>query len=285
MAPVFHGLLGSLLLVLPLLPHYVHANAWKNVGKYTGAGSRSHDKLHVVGRSHRPRFATGPWKHAHATFYEGGSGTFGGACGYEDVVKEGYGLDTAALSNALFNNGQACGSCYEIKCVDNPQWCKPRQESLFVTATNNCPPNNQQSADNGGWCNPPREHFDIAKPSFSKIAEYKAGITPVMYRRVPCQKQGGIKFTITGNPYFNQVLVWNVAGAGDVTSVKVKGHRNLKWTPLKRLWGQKWVTDQKMVGEKLTFRVRTSDGRSSTSWHIVPNDWQFGQTFQGKNFV
>lgn len=107
----------------------------------------------------------------------------GGACGYDDVVKEGYGLDTVALSNVLFNNGQACGSCYEIKCVDNPQWCKPGQPSLFVSATNNCPPNNQLSGDNGGWCNPPREHFDIARPSFSKIAEDKAGITPVIYRR------------------------------------------------------------------------------------------------------
>ncbi|BBH07740.1 expansin A9 [Prunus dulcis] len=207
-----------------------------------------------------------------------------GACGYEDVVQEGYGLETAALSEALFNKGQGCGSCYEIKCVDDPKWCKPGQLTLMVTGTNNCPPNWNQASDNGGWCNPPREHFDIAKPAFAKIAEYKAGIVPIMYRRVPCMKKGGIKFTITGNPYFNQVLVWNVGGAGEVTSLQVKGNKNLKWTAMKRLWGQKWETDAKMVGESLTFRVRGSDGRYSTSWHVAPNNWQFGQTFEGKNF-
>ncbi|GKV46345.1 hypothetical protein SLEP1_g53332 [Rubroshorea leprosula] len=235
-------------------------------------------------KHHRKPFKPGPWKQAHATFYEGGSGTFGGACGYEDVVKMGYGLNTAALSTAMFNNGQKCGSCFEIKCVDNPQWCKPEQSSLILTATDHCPPNYNLPSDNGGWCNPPREHFDIAKPAFSQIAEYKAGIVPVQYRRVPCKKEGGIRFTITGNPYFNLVSISNVGGAGDIESVEVKGDDKLKWTPLKRNWGQKWETDAELVGEELTFRVRTSDRRTSTSWHIVPKNWQFGQTFEGKNF-
>nr|DAD36343.1 TPA_asm: hypothetical protein HUJ06_006984 [Nelumbo nucifera] len=58
------------------------------------------------------------------------------------------------------------------------------QPSLFVTATNICPPNYNLPSDNGGWCNPPREHFDIAQPAFLLIAEYKSGIIPVKYRRL-----------------------------------------------------------------------------------------------------
>lgn len=105
-----------------------------------------------------------------------------------------------------------------------------------------------------------------------------------LYCRVPCKKKGGIRFTISGNPYFNLVFIWNVGGAGDITSVQVKGDRKLKWTTLKRNWGQNWETDAMLVGESLTFRVRVSDGRYSTSWHIAPKNWQFGQTFEGKNF-
>lgn len=191
-------------------------------------------------------------------------------------MKEGYGLETVALSEALFKNGQGCGSCYELKCVDDPKWCKPGKSSLFVTATNHCPA--------GGVCSPPLHHFDIAKPVFSQIADYTGGIIPVIYRRVPCKKQGGIRFTITGNPYYNEVLVWNVGGAGDVISLKVKGSKKLKWTEMRRLWGQRWVTEAMMVGESLTFRVQASDGRYSTAWHVAPKTWQFGQTFEGKNF-
>lgn len=105
-----------------------------------------------------------------------------------------------------------------------------------------------------------------------------------MLNRVPCNKKGGIKFTITGNPYFTLVLVWNVGGAGDVTGVQVKGDREVKWTTMTRNWGQKWQTNVKLVGESLTFRVKASDGRSSTSWRVTPKNWQFGQTYEGKNF-
>ncbi|KAK7284986.1 hypothetical protein RJT34_19741 [Clitoria ternatea] len=273
------------LVTFSLLPYYVHANigsSWRHAAhNMLGGGS---DKLTDLD-SHRPLFTAGPWNHAHATFYEGGSGTFGGACGYEDVVKQGYGLDTAAVSTVMFKKGETCGACYEIKCVNSPQWCKPGQPSIHVTATNLCPPNYYQSSDNGGWCNPPRQHFDLAKPAYLKIAAYKAGIVPIHYRRIPCKKHGGIRFTITGNPYFNLVNVWNVGGAGVVTGVQVKGDHKMKhWREMKRNWGQRWETSAMLVGERLTFRVRASDGRYSTSVRVVPKNWRFGQTFEGKNF-
>ncbi|KAL5102233.1 hypothetical protein RYX36_006560, partial [Vicia faba] len=56
------------------------------------------------------------------------------------------------------------------------RWCEA--STIVVTATNFGPPNS-----NGGWCNPPLQHFDMAEPAFHQIAQYKAGIVPIAFRR------------------------------------------------------------------------------------------------------
>ncbi|KAL4184317.1 hypothetical protein AMTRI_Chr10g224990 [Amborella trichopoda] len=192
----------------------------------------------------------------------------GGACGYGDLNKEGYGMDNVALSTALFNNGLTCGACYEIQCdsQQDPKWCHPG--SIIVTATNFCPPNFALFPDKGGWCNPPRKHV--------------AGIIPVNYRRVPCAKQGGIRFEINGFKYWTHVLEYNVGGAGDVTEVAIKGSREGNWETMQRNWGENWQTGNDYSGKSLSFRVNTSVWNRSMRPRRIGN---MDRPLRGKNFL
>lgn len=124
------------------------------------------------------------WRSARATYYAAADprDAVGGACGYGDLVKAGYGMATVGLSEVLFERGQICGACFELKCVDDLRWCIAGT-SIIVTATNFCAPNYGFTPDGGGRCNAPNKHFVLPIEAFEKIAIWKAGNMPVLYRR------------------------------------------------------------------------------------------------------
>ncbi|KAL6842393.1 hypothetical protein ACP4OV_027820 [Aristida adscensionis] len=221
------------------------------------------------------------WNRGSATFYGGSdaSGTMGGACGYGNLYQTGYGTNTAALSSVLFNNGASCGQCFQIMCdsLAEPRWCR-QGATVTITATNVCPPNWALPSNNGGWCNPPRAHFDMAEPAWLQIGIYQAGYIPVLYQRVPCVKQGGVRFTITGFNYYLLVLISNVAGSGSVASAWVKGTTTNQVT-MTRNWGANWQALAGLAGQALTFGVTSSGGQIIVFPNVVPANWKFGMTF------
>ncbi|MQL84051.1 hypothetical protein Taro_016543 [Colocasia esculenta] len=149
---------------------------------------------------------------------------------------------------------------------------------VTVTATNLFLPSIKPS-NNGGWCNPPLRHFDN-QPAFLKIGQLKAGIVPVLFRRVPCVKSGGIKFEIKGNKYWFSILVYNIGGAGNVHTVAVKWAK-IRWIAM---WGAKWLVQGQttLVGQTLSFLVTASNGRTVRSDGVAPASWQFGWMCEGK---
>uniref|UniRef100_A0A0D9XK15 Expansin n=1 Tax=Leersia perrieri TaxID=77586 RepID=A0A0D9XK15_9ORYZ len=230
----------------------------------------------------RVMLAAADWTQATATFYGGsnGAGTMGGACGYGNLYVTGYGIDNAALSAELFNDGAACGQCYLIICDSSktPQWCKAGH-AVTITATNLCPPNPTLPSDNGGWCNTPRHHFDMSQPSWEMIGVYRAGIVPVLYQRVKCWRNGGVRFTINGFDYFELVLVTNVAGSGSLTSVSIKGDKT-GWIQMSRNWGANWqALVGGLAGQTLSFAAKSTGGQYIEFLNVVPASWTFGQTY------
>ncbi|KAF3574199.1 hypothetical protein F2Q69_00060749 [Brassica cretica] len=185
----------------------------------------------------------------------------------------------AALSTTLFKDGYGCGQCFQIMCVQS-QYCYYGNPSTVVTATNLCPPNWYQDSNNGGWCNPPRTHFDMAKPAFMKLANWKAGIIPVAYRRVPCKRSGGMRFQFQGNAYWLLIFVMNVGGAGDIKSMDVKGSRT-NWICMIHNWGASYQAFSSLYGQSLSFRVTSyTTDQKVYAWNVAPSNWNAGMTYQ-----
>nr|AUE24136.1 expansin 2 [Saccharum hybrid cultivar] len=231
--------------------------------------------------------AAAGWSQGTATFYgdADGSGTMGGACGYGNLYNAGYGINNAALSQTLFNNGASCGQCYLITCDRSRpggQWCKPGN-SITVSATNLCPPN--YGLPNGGWCGPGRPHFDMSQPAWEHIGAVQGGIIPVLYQQVKCSRTGGVRFSIAGSQYFLLVNIQNVGGSGAVAAAWVKGDKT-GWIQMSRNWGANWQALAGLVGQGLSFAVTTTGGQYLQFLYVAPGWWQFGQTYgTDRNFA
>ncbi|RAL51579.1 hypothetical protein DM860_011081 [Cuscuta australis] len=94
-----------------------------------------------------------------------------GACGFGNVGNPPYNSMIAAGNQALYQSGKGCGSCYLVKCTDNPA-CSGQPIKIHIT--DECP----------GACNNEPVWFDLGGLAFGYMG--KPGQADVMrnYGRV-----------------------------------------------------------------------------------------------------
>ncbi|XP_019459877.1 PREDICTED: expansin-A13-like [Lupinus angustifolius] len=184
-----HSIITFLIIFCFLLQNLTHSNSTTEMSHSLFTLTILFFTLSSFVTSHSPSSSSSSpliseWQSAHATYYAASDprDAVGGACGYGDLIKVGYGQATVGLSEVLYERGQICGACFEVRCVDDLKWCIPGT-SIIVTATNFCAPNYGFTSEGGGHCNPPNKHFVLPIEVFEKIAIWKAGNMPVQYRR------------------------------------------------------------------------------------------------------
>ncbi|KAL5186456.1 Expansin-A7 [Glycine soja] len=199
-------------------------------------------------------FQPSQWTLSHATFYgdESASATMGGACGYGNLFINSYGKDTAALSSTLFNNVTATNLALLIGL-------RPLMTEAGATHL---------------------PHVHMSKPAFMKIAQWQAGIIPVMYRsvkqclRVPWVRSGGLRFSFQGNGYWLLVYVMNVGGGGDIANMWVKGS-GTEWISMSHNWGASYQAFATLGGQVTSYATK----ETIIAWNVAPTHWGVGITY------
>ncbi|KAL6569344.1 Expansin [Orobanche minor] len=179
------------------------------------------------------------WDTTRATWYGAptGAGSDGGSCGYEAAVEStAFSSKITAAAPALYNSGDGCGTCYQVKCTDSSsQYCSGTP--VTVTITDAC-----------YGC----DHlFDLSGASFSAMANpgqeqqlRNAGNIEIQYKSVSCAYPGtDIAFRVDpgSNPSYFAMAVEYEDGHG-ITGVSLrKSNTNGDWLKMQKSWGAVWM--------------------------------------------
>lgn len=53
---------------------------------------------------------------------------------------------------------------------------------------------------------------------------------------------------------------------------------------MNRNWGQNWHINADLKNQPLSFELTSSDGVTLISYYVAPQNWDFGQSFEGKQY-
>ncbi|GMH07226.1 hypothetical protein Nepgr_009066 [Nepenthes gracilis] len=228
------------------------------------------------------------WYPATATWYgePDGDGSDGGACGYGSLVDvKPLRTRVGAVSPILFKNGEGCGACYKVKCLES-DICSRRAVTVIIT--DECP---------GGVCSGGRTHFDLSGAAFGRMAISgestqlrNQGLISVIYRRTPC-KYGGKNIAFHVNEgstgYWLSLLVVFEDGDGDVGSMHIRQTATMEWLEMTHLWGANWCIIGGPLRGPFSVKLTTlSTGKALSARDVIPRNWSPQATYTSRlNFI
>ncbi|KAI4385015.1 hypothetical protein MLD38_003088 [Melastoma candidum] len=239
-----------------------------------------------------PSFETGSaqqaaelkWKPATATWYGSpeGDGSDGGACGYGSLVDvRPLKARVGAVSPVLFKDGEGCGECYKVRCLD-PSICSRNPVTIIVT--DECP---------GGYCAGGNVHFDLSGAAFGRMAVAgengqlrDRGVIPVMYRRTKCTYPGkNVAFHVNegSTNYWLSLLVEFEDGDGDVGSMQIRQAGSEEWMEMKHVWGASWCIVGGPLEGPFSVKLTTlSTSKTLSARDVIPRDWYPKSTYTSR---
>ncbi|XP_006662045.1 expansin-B6 isoform X1 [Oryza brachyantha] len=219
------------------------------------------------------------WLPARATWYGSPTGAGpddnGGACGFKNVNQYPFMSMTSCGNEPLFKDGKGCGSCYQIRCQNNPA-CSGNPETVIITDMNYYPV--------------AKYHFDLSGTAFGAMARpglndqlRHAGIIDIQFRRVPCNFPGlKVNFHVEegSNPVYFAVLVEYEDLDGDVVQVDLMESKSAYggatgvWTPMRESWGSIWRLDANhRLQAPFSIRIRSDSGKTLVANNVIPANW------------
>ncbi|KAL9228843.1 hypothetical protein vseg_004379 [Gypsophila vaccaria] len=223
------------------------------------------------------------WSIAGATWYgpSNGAGSDGGACGFRDTVgKPPYSSMISAGGPSLYDNGQGCGVCYQVKCTEN-EACSGN--AVTITLTDECP-----------GCTKEAAHFDLSGTAFGALAKPGLGeqlrnagvLYQLQYKMVKCDYPGVtvvLRVDQGSNPFYFAASIEYADGTG-IQKVEIQAQSSSEWLSMYESFGATWAINSGNV-LKPPFSIRLTEKVSGSTLiltKIIPVGWQAGQIYRSR---
>ncbi|KAK9757810.1 hypothetical protein RND81_01G187600 [Saponaria officinalis] len=221
------------------------------------------------------------WSPAGSTWYgpPRGAGSDGGACGYKEAVgRPPFSAMISAGGPSIYQSGQGCGMCYQVKCTSNAA-CSGKP--VRVTITDECPE-----------CRSEAFHFDLSGSAFGAMAKpgledqlRNAGVVPIQFTKVKCNYPG-VTITINvdpgSNPYYFAAVLEYEDGLG-IAKVEIQPHSG-GWRSMAESHGATYAINPGYVLQApFSLRLTEKDsGKTLVLDSVIPVGWKPGQIYRSR---